>query len=687
MTHIAEKIEGLFKKQEKGDVRGAEKSSRQKKLDDTRDDISLLYQYAPVGILVINQEKIIKKFNREAEKIFGFTADEIIGKHLVTLIPERYRNFHYRPFGAVMGQPENCSKTYEFIGLKKNGEEFSVELSFCLTTQDTERFMVVTARDISSRKSLENEMRERTDILQDYLKLHNQWLAETEEKYSALFKASRTGALFLREDMTIFDCNSIAEEMLARKKTEIIGKKLIDVMPEPERKTAAEVLPKIFSDIIKFDVEKIMNGHLKGVGQQQMPVEFYFRKITNELKQHIVCIMRDIAIMRQAEDQLIKSQKFESLGILMWGMMLNFKNILASIMGYTSIIKSSVEIDARLMRYLNTIETSCAHAVDVSRKVLHLGKVRDDGKTVVNINTLVEHSVKLFEECIDKRYKIQVELDLSLRSTEVNECHFNQMLLNLLINAHDAMPDGGTILLKTQNMFLNDEACKNYQNVTGGNFVEISVQDTGIGMPEDIQKKIFDPYFTTKDESIGTGLGLATVERIAKNHRGFVTVFSKEGEGTTFKIYLPATGEPHAVVTDAETATKRRPREETILAVDDENIIIRTIRESLGSMGYHVITASNGCEAVKLFNENRSKIDLVVLDLMMPAMNGYEAFKEIKAMDPHTKIILCTGYVADNSVQEMMNSGVKGLLKKPYRIEDLSRAVRLVLDEQASGTA
>ncbi len=686
MTRITKKIEGLIK-QVKSEVHNMETSCRGKKQDEQRDDSLSLYQHAPVGILVINQEKIIKKFNREAEKIFGYSAGEIIGKHLVTLIPERYHNFHYRPFGAVMGRPENSSKTYEFIGLKKNGDEFSVELSFSLTTQDAEQFMVVTARDISSRKSVETEMKERTDMLQDYLKLHNQWLAETEEKYIVLFQASRTGVLFLQEDTTVFDCNSIAEEMLAHQKNEIVGKKLIEIIPEPDRINAAAFLPRMLRDVMQFDVEKIMNGCLAGLEQQHIPVEFRFRKITSDSKQHIICVMRDMTLMRQVENQLIKSQKFASLGILMQGMMHNFKNILTSIMGYASLMKTVVGDDTRLVRYLNTIETSCAHAAQLSQEVLELGKAQEPKTTVMNINPCVEHCVKLFEACMDKRYKIQMELDSTLRSIEINEGYFYQMLLNLLINARDAMPAGGTILLKTQHMFLNDEACKNYQNVTGGNFVEISVQDRGKGMHEDSLKRIFDPFFTANNECAGAGLGLASVERIAKDHRGFVTVFSKEGEGTIFKIYLPATGKRPAAAADAAIARNRQPREETILAVDDENIIIRTIKESLGSMGYHVITASNGCEAVKLFIENQSKIDLVILDLMMPAMNGYETFKEIKAMDPQTKIILCTGYVADDSVQEMMNSGVKGLLKKPYRIEDLSRAVRLVLDEHAVGTA
>jgi two-component system cell cycle sensor histidine kinase/response regulator CckA len=343
--------------------------------------------------------------------------------------------------------------------------------------------------------------------------------------------------------------------------------------------------------------------------------------------------------------------------------------------------------DAKLIRYLNIIETSCARAADLSKEVLNAGKKQDASKAMISINTLVERSVVLFEECMDKRFMVHKDLDASLHFAEVNENQIEQALLNLLINARDAMPDGGEIFIKTQNIYLNYEACRNYQNVTGGNFVEILVKDTGNGIPADIQQRIFDPFFTTKEEGKGTGLGLATVERIVKNHRGFVELFSRDRQGATFKIYLPAADNAVIAPRDTVIYEDQRAGSETILAVDDENIIIRTITESLGSLGYNVMSASNGCEAVKLFVENKSKIDLIILDLMMPAMNGYEAFKEIKAMEPGTKIILCTGYVADDSVQEMLNNGVKGLLKKPYRIEDLSRAVRLVLDEQVSGTA
>ncbi len=647
-------------------------------------EFETLYENAPIGIFVINQKKEIVKFNKEAENIFGHRAEEVIGKHLVTLIPERYRNFHFKNFGAVMGRQENSSKAYEFIGLKKNGEEFSAEFSFRLLPGPAEPLMIISARDISSRKGLETQMKERTDVLQEYLKLHNQWLVETEHKYNVMFEASKTGLFYVQEDGTIFDINTVAEEMLCSDKSAVVKKPLLHVMPEREREKSNEIIKKIFKDVLKFSADKVMEGFIVNSQGREIPSEFCFRKIGEGAERQIVCMVRDISIMKQIEDQLIKSQKFEGLGVLVGGMVHNFKNIMTSIMGYVSLMRTLVTQDEKLCRYLNIIETSCTRASDLSREVLAAGKKQDTAKKILNINSTIERSTVLFEECTDKRFTVDKELDPALNQAECNESQVEQVLLNLLLNARDAMPDGGQIFVRTQNIYLNHEACKNYHNVIGGNFIEILVKDSGCGMSQEVQKRIFDPFFTTKEEGRGTGLGLSTVDRIVKNHRGFVEVFSREGQGTTFKIYVPA--HDSAAIDSRESRVRpiMKKGSETILAVDDENKLISLIVESLGALGYKILSASDGLEAVRLFAQNKSDIDLVILDLMMPSMNGYEAFKEIKALDPASKIILCTGYAADENVQEMLNNGVKGLLKKPYRIEDLSRAVRLVLDEQAA---
>jgi PAS domain S-box-containing protein len=277
MPYIAKKIEGLLK-QVKNDLSGQENQSGTSASEAAGSGPSLLYEHAPIGIIAINQKKEIVRFNREAEKIFGYSAAEILGRHLVTLIPERYRNFHFRPFGAVMGHPDSSSKAFEFIVLKKNGSEFPVELSYCLTTQEAERLMVISARDISSRKGLEIEMKERTDVLQEYLKLHNQWLAETEQKYTALVQVSKTGILYIKEDATVFDCNTVAEEMIGQKKDAFIGRRLTAIMPEQERVKADEIIMKIIQDVIQLDVEKAMNGYMTGSTTRDIPVELFLKK-------------------------------------------------------------------------------------------------------------------------------------------------------------------------------------------------------------------------------------------------------------------------------------------------------------------------------------------------------------------------------------------------------------------------
>ncbi|MCX5895689.1 MAG: response regulator, partial [Proteobacteria bacterium] len=603
------------------------------------------------------------------------------------LIPERYRNFHNKAFGGVMGQPENKSKTYEFIAQRKNGDEFTIELSFSLIKECKHPFMVVIFRDISHRKGLETEMKERTDVLQDYLKLHNQWLVETEQKYNVLFTASKTGLFYLKEDATVLNLNTVAEEILGKDKSTIIGTPVTGIMPEREQQKAHEIVKKIFRDIITYKAEKVMEGFVVNSQGREVPVEFCFKKIENGADGSIVCMVKDMSTVKQIENQLIKSQKFEGLGLLIGGMVHNFKNIMASIMGYASLMKTMVDGDEKLCRYLNIIETSCARASDLSREVLTIGRKQDAERKVLNMNTVAERSIVLFEQCIDRRFTINKDLAPALNKCELNESQIEQVLLNLLLNARDAMSDGGEIYVGTQNIYINQEACKDYQNVTGGSFVEILVKDSGMGISHDVQTKIFDPFFTTKEEGKGTGLGLSTVDRIVKNHRGFIRVFSKEGEGATFRIYLPSVENAVDDAQDKEKSRNHRKGLETILAVDDENKVIRMLSDYLGGLGYNILSASDGREAVKLFTENKNHIDLIILDLVMPSMNGYEAFKEIKAIDPSTKIILCTGHAADDSIQEMLGNGVKGLLKKPYRVEDLSRAIRLVLDEQAAGVS
>ncbi|HXX63843.1 MAG TPA: response regulator, partial [Bacteroidota bacterium] len=257
-----------------------------------------------------------------------------------------------------------------------------------------------------------------------------------------------------------------------------------------------------------------------------------------------------------------------------------------------------------------------------------------------------------------------------------------QVLMNLCVNARDAMPGGGTLTISTRSLREPDGFLRSLEPGQEEPYVCIDIRDTGIGIDKAIRGKIFDPFFTTKEKGKGTGLGLATVYGIVRNHGGFINVESEVGVGTTFTVYIPAVEKPAARPVQAEARMTRG--KETILIVDDEETIRSLVRDILEEIGYHVLGAGNGEEAIEIYRHHSSPIDLVILDMTMPGMGGRETFEKLKEVDPGVRAILSTGYSQDERAREVLALGVKGFVQKPYRINELAAAVRRVLDSQKS---
>jgi two-component system, cell cycle sensor histidine kinase and response regulator CckA len=251
-------------------------------------------------------------------------------------------------------------------------------------------------------------------------------------------------------------------------------------------------------------------------------------------------------------------------------------------------------------------------------------------------------------------------------------------MLNLYVNAWQAMPGGGTIYIQTHNMTLGRYQLAPFQ-YRPGDYVKISVTDTGVGMDETVKQKIFEPFFTTKDPGQGTGLGLSSVYGIVKNHGGYITVYSEPGKGSTFNIYLPATQKP---IEEQEKKDSLLPMgDETVLLVDDEPIILEIAQTMLSELGYTVLTADNGETGIDLFERHRKEIDVVILDLIMPKMSGAETFDKIKSIDPAARVLLSSGYSRNGQAENLLKKGCSGFIQKPFNIFELSRKIREVLDE------
>ncbi|MFY9223671.1 MAG: GAF domain-containing protein [Blastocatellia bacterium] len=393
---------------------------------------------------------------------------------------------------------------------------------------------------------------------------------------------------------------------------------------------------------------------------------------------NVVVKFEDLTEKKVLEDALQQAQKMESIGTLAGGIAHDFNNILGGVLGYTSFIKTKMNKMDPLYRYINIIESSAKRAADLTQQLLAFARGGKYHVQVLDLNALVKEAVELIESTISKNIKLKLDLAKNKLVVEVDGGQIIQTIVNMCINARDAMPEGGYLSLSTTNVTLDEQFTYKHPGSKVGRYILFRISDTGMGMTEETKQRIFEPFFTTKRDKKGTGLGLAMVYGIIKNHNGYIDVESETGLGTTFSIYLPISTKELAEVKNTDEYNKEGS--ETILVAEDEDIMRDLLVEMLDSGGYQVITAENGREALDIYQNRAREIDLVILDMMMPELDGPTAFRQLKKINPEVKVLLSSGYNEDEQSQDILNEGVLGFLQKPYGISDLLDKVRTVMD-------
>ena len=377
---------------------------------------------------------------------------------------------------------------------------------------------------------------------------------------------------------------------------------------------------------------------------------------------------------------LRQSQKMDALGTLAGGIAHDFNNILAAIIGYSELALEDVETGLDNSPKIKEIVKAGNRAKDLVTQILTFSRKLEPELKPADLNQVVIQTEKMLERTIPKMVRIEHRLSPDLHPINADPVQISQILMNLGTNANDAMPEGGLLLIETDNVFLDRDYCSRQAGVSPGEYVRLNVSDTGIGMNRETQEHIFDPFFTQKGIGKGTGLGLATVYGIVKNHGGHVVCYSEPGQGTTFRVYLPAThtGEKSAlneVAVEAETPGGQ----ETILVVDDEKSIRDLEQQILGRKGYRVLYAGTGEEALGVYRENEG-ISLVILDISMPGMGGHRCLKELLRLNPAAKVVIVSGYSMSGHLEDALDSGAAGYLAKPFTKTDLLKTVREILD-------
>ena len=394
-------------------------------------------------------------------------------------------------------------------------------------------------------------------------------------------------------------------------------------------------------------------------------------------------VLRDVSERKKTEDekhklesQLQQAQKMESIGTLAGGIAHDFNNILMGIQGNASLMLLKIESDHPNYEKIKNIETYVQNGTELTKQLLGFAR---RGKYLIratDLNEIIDKSSSLFART-KKEIRVHATLLEDLWPAEVDRGQIEQVLLNLYVNAWQAMANGGDLYLQTENVILDRSYVKPYK-VEPGRYIKISVSDTGVGIDKETQERIFEPFFTTKEMGRGTGLGLASVYGIIKSHGGYINVYSEQEKGTVFTIYLPASQK--AVSSEKETApTTIIKGSGAILLIDDEKMILDVGIELLEELGYTVQSAMSGQEAIDIFQKDRGQFDLVIMDMIMPEMGGGETFDRLKEIDPDVKVLLSSGYSINGQATKILRRGCDGFIQKPFNMNQLAEKVQKIL--------
>jgi signal transduction histidine kinase/ActR/RegA family two-component response regulator len=380
----------------------------------------------------------------------------------------------------------------------------------------------------------------------------------------------------------------------------------------------------------------------------------------------------------QLQKKLAESDKFRALGLMASGVAHDFNNLLMGIQGNTSLMLLDIDSAHPHHDRLKNIEQSVQAGAELTKQLLGFTKGGKYEVKPTDLNEVVDKTSRMFAPT-RKEIRIYKKYQKDIWSVKVDRSQIEQVLLNLYVNAWQAMPAGGDLYLQTENAVLDSEFVRAI-DIQPGKYVKMSVIDSGVGMDETTRKRIFDPFFSTKKMGRGTGLGLASAYGIIKNHGGYISVLSEKGEGTTFTIYLPATEEK--VMEPKKPAEQLIQGEETILLVDDEAMILEVGRQMLEKVGYKVLTANSGKNALEIYRKKKNDISLVILDIIMPEMGGSETYDKMKKINPDIKVLLSSGYSIDGEATEILKRGCNGFIQKPFSVSSLSVKLREILNKK-----
>jgi PAS domain S-box-containing protein len=633
--------------------------SSESMLRDSESRMRMLVEQMPAVMWSTDRELRFTSSVGSALANIGLKPNEVVGRTLFEYFGTEDRACE--PIAAHLRAVAGSSVTYEMSWAGRNFETYVEPLY----GQGGEIVgSVGLALDVTERRSAEDAR------------------TQSEARKNAILVAALDAIVIMDHEGCIAEFNPAAEKMFGYARADVLGQPLSEVIIPPELRPAHKAG---FSRFLKTGEGPVLGRRIESVAVRkdgtEFPVELAITRIPLPGPPSFAGHIRDLTDRRQAEaeirerdEQLRQSQRMEAIGTLAGGVAHDFNNILTAILGYTGMLKRTAPGLEGVAKAADVMEKAAKRGAMLTQQLLGFARKGKNESAAVDLSQIVEEVLGLLQRTIEKNIVIHRSSTHPQVVVVGDPGQLQQVVLNLAINARDAMPSGGELRLETSIVTLSEDDCRKRSGTSPGRYARLAVVDSGCGIPEDVLGRIFEPFFTTKELGKGTGMGLAMVYGIIQNHGGAISVKSQVDRGTTFEVLLPHAAEM-AVAEPPRRVEQPMEGSGRVLIVDDEDGVREVAADLLSSLGYDVTTAADGLAAVERFRELSHEVDVVLLDLAMPGMDGRECFHALKAIDPTVRAILCTGYGFNVAAQQLLDEGMLAVIAKPYELSRLSDAV------------
>jgi PAS domain S-box-containing protein len=628
----------------------------------------------PDAVAAVNQQGVIIQVNAQTEALFAYTRDELIGQKIEMLVPERQHGQHDHHREQFHANPKirRMGSGLDLYGRRRDGSEFPVEISLSPIGEGDGMVVLSVIRDISDRKRIEEELRRTNEALD---RRKSRELRDSQNRLALIVDSSQDAIIGKNLDGIITHWNKGAEHIYGYTAQEMIGRPITVLCPKDRVDEIPEILDRIrHGERVEYfeSVRVTKDGRQVHVSISVSPIHDAEGKVVGAS-----AIARNTTAQRRVEDQLRQSQKMEAVGRLAGGVAHDFNNLLGIVTACTELLRSRVD-DGNL-EYIDNIREAAKRGAALTRQLLAFSRRQPVQTQVLDLNQRLQEVSRLLHPLMGDDVEIVLLPRATAAIVEADPGQLDQIVVNLAVNARDAMRRGGRLIIETGVFDFDELFARDHPPMVAGRYVMMAISDNGSGMDEATRSRIFEPFFTTKEMGKGTGLGLATVYGIIKQNRGHIWVYSELARGTTFKIYLPSADHKLGAVPEAEAETLPKRRDGvTILLAEDDIVMRRLTRKLLEEHGYKVLEAEDGKAALDAIGAANSAVDLTLTDVVMKGMSGPELVLRLIDSHPAMKVVYMSGYTGELMANQGLDGGIR-LLEKPFTRASLLKTLDAAL--------